>query len=341
MIPFTCPHCSHTLNIPSQFAGKSGTCNRCKGRITVPATDPSLEGAVQSLVSGLPEPNLDLTDLSAARLEVMDLGPSTFGRSSTPRVDKQPREAKPERPWREALSDFREWHWSIWLILGGIPVSLLGSPFGLALTIAGVFYYWCFGRDVSEGWLDNAYLAPVWATTALFVVPFLVLSVLLRSLSGFTYLELRDYLLPADDGPGLVEGVGQFLPSEREVTESAMQNAPLRRQLPLAFAFAIGSPLIGLLHVPIFMAVSAFIVVMLLLIALPGLLINALWQQGGCFGKGCVIVFTGASGGLGTLIVLFLMAVPAGTVGLATKIVLDQWGVEGIQLPEVLERKSR
>jgi len=32
-----CPHCKHTLNIPDEYAGQTGTCNKCGAHIVVPA----------------------------------------------------------------------------------------------------------------------------------------------------------------------------------------------------------------------------------------------------------------------------------------------------------------
>ena len=36
IIPYQCPHCSTTLQIPAHFAGFAGTCNHCENKITVP-----------------------------------------------------------------------------------------------------------------------------------------------------------------------------------------------------------------------------------------------------------------------------------------------------------------
>jgi len=37
MFTLNCPHCGETLNIPEKYAGTTGTCNRCKGALAVPA----------------------------------------------------------------------------------------------------------------------------------------------------------------------------------------------------------------------------------------------------------------------------------------------------------------
>ena len=36
MIEYQCPHCANVLQIPEQYAGKTGTCAKCKASITVP-----------------------------------------------------------------------------------------------------------------------------------------------------------------------------------------------------------------------------------------------------------------------------------------------------------------
>lgn len=33
-----CPHCKHTLSIPDEYAGQTGTCNKCGAHILVPAS---------------------------------------------------------------------------------------------------------------------------------------------------------------------------------------------------------------------------------------------------------------------------------------------------------------
>jgi len=53
MISFTCPNCQHELQIPDQYAGQRGACNKCQEPITVP-----LPGATAA--SGMPD------DLAAA-----------------------------------------------------------------------------------------------------------------------------------------------------------------------------------------------------------------------------------------------------------------------------------
>lgn len=53
MISFTCPNCQHELQIPEQYAGQRGACNRCQAPISVPPLTPAS-------ASGMPD------DLAAA-----------------------------------------------------------------------------------------------------------------------------------------------------------------------------------------------------------------------------------------------------------------------------------
>lgn len=39
MIKYNCPHCNNELNIPEEYAGKSGTCKRCGKAISVPTLE--------------------------------------------------------------------------------------------------------------------------------------------------------------------------------------------------------------------------------------------------------------------------------------------------------------
>lgn len=39
-----CPHCTHTLNVPDEYAGHTGTCNKCGAHILVPASTPEAAG---------------------------------------------------------------------------------------------------------------------------------------------------------------------------------------------------------------------------------------------------------------------------------------------------------
>jgi len=39
LISFKCPHCQASLQVGSDFAGKTGICHKCKKEITVPEQD--------------------------------------------------------------------------------------------------------------------------------------------------------------------------------------------------------------------------------------------------------------------------------------------------------------
>ncbi len=39
-IDYECPHCRNTLHVPAKYVGKSGTCRKCGGKITIVMTSP-------------------------------------------------------------------------------------------------------------------------------------------------------------------------------------------------------------------------------------------------------------------------------------------------------------
>lgn len=54
MLTVTCPHCKKTLQIPEEYAGKTGTCNHCGKRLTIFLTKPSKAAAMRHAFSTLP-----------------------------------------------------------------------------------------------------------------------------------------------------------------------------------------------------------------------------------------------------------------------------------------------
>lgn len=74
MIVYTCPHCGHTLRIPEQYAGQTGTCAKCKQRFTAPAVDkapaPAADPAeVQGLAGKLHPPSWQVWVAASTRRE--------------------------------------------------------------------------------------------------------------------------------------------------------------------------------------------------------------------------------------------------------------------------------
>lgn len=203
MIEHRCPQCHHYLRIPNQFAGKPGKCKYCQAVFEVPHgpilpdPPPGTRGEPQRErppapipVSNPGPPFQSLAD----ELDHMDSPSSGFpgaeDLSFEPASAAQPRQAFTKGGADGILgTEIAGRHFSVWLIGLGLLVGVLGLPIGGQLAAAGVVYYLNFARDVEESWLFNKFTAPVWAVLAFITIPLAILSALLETAVGTTYID--------------------------------------------------------------------------------------------------------------------------------------------------------
>ena len=106
-IQFTCPHCSHTMNLPSSAEGKQGKCPSCSDVVTIVTS--VAETPADVAPQETEAPGLDAID-PAMEVLFSQSDPPTTDPPPIPPVHETPLDQKPKgntKGWKEKLGDVK------------------------------------------------------------------------------------------------------------------------------------------------------------------------------------------------------------------------------------------